>query len=72
MDGYGYLVILEHDSKYLSLYGYNRTLYKKEGDIVNAGDIIAAVGNSSGQKQDGLYFEIRQGNTPQNPAKWCR
>lgn len=72
MDGYGHLIILEHDNNYMSLYGYNRTLYKQEGDIVRANEAIASVGNSSGQSQDGLYFEIRQGTTPQNPARWCR
>ncbi|WMP15987.1 murein hydrolase activator EnvC family protein [Thiothrix lacustris] len=72
MDGYGYLIIIEHDNNYMSLYGYNRAIYKKEGTIVNANETIAAVGNSSGQSQDALYFEIRQGTTPQNPARWCR
>ncbi len=71
MDGYGHLIILEHDNKFLSLYGYNRAVYKKEGSIVGANETIAAVGNSSGQNQDGLYFEIRQGTAPQNPARWC-
>lgn len=72
MDGYGHLIIIEHDNNYMSLYGYNRAVYKKEGAVVNAGETIAAVGNSSGQSQDALYFEIRSGTTPQNPARWCR
>ena len=72
VNGYGHLVIIEHDHTYMSLYGYNRAVYKKEGDIVQANETIAAVGNSSGQSQDALYFEIRQGTTPQNPARWCR
>ncbi|MGB3916149.1 MAG: peptidoglycan DD-metalloendopeptidase family protein [Thiothrix litoralis] len=72
MDGYGHLIIIEHDNNYMSLYGYNRAIYKKEGAIVNANETIAAVGNSSGQSQDALYFEIRQGTSPQNPARWCR
>ena len=72
MDGYGHLIIIEHDNNYMSLYGYNRAIYKKEGTVVNANETIAAVGNSSGQSQDALYFEIRQGTSPQNPARWCR
>ncbi|UJS25374.1 murein hydrolase activator EnvC family protein [Thiothrix winogradskyi] len=72
MDGYGHLIIIEHDNNYMSLYGYNRAVYKKEGATVNANETIAAVGNSSGQSQDALYFEIRSGTTPQNPARWCR
>ena len=50
----------------------NRAVYKKEGAIVNANETIAAVGASGGQSRDGLYFAIRQGKTPQNPARWCR
>ncbi len=72
MDGYGHLIIIEHDNNYMSLYGYNRAVYKKEGATVSANETIAAVGNSSGQSQDALYFEIRSGTTPQNPARWCR
>jgi septal ring factor EnvC (AmiA/AmiB activator) len=72
MDGYGHLIIIEHDNNYMSLYGYNRTIYKREGEMVRANETIAAVGNSSGQNQDALYFEIRQGTAPQNPARWCR
>ena len=72
LKGYGYLVIIRHDNNYRSLYAYNRSVYKKEGDIVKVGDIIAAVGNSGSQSNSGLYFEIRKGTSPQNPSKWCR
>lgn len=72
MDGYGHLIIIEHDNNYMSLYGYNRAVYKQEGAVVSANETIASVGNSSGQSQDALYFEVRQGTTPQNPARWCR
>ena len=72
LQGYGLVVVVDHGSGDMSLYGYNRAIYKKEGAIVNANETIAAVGNSSGQSQDALYFEIRQGTSPQNPARWCR
>ena len=70
MDGYGHLIIIEHDQNYMSLYGYNRAVYKKEGQTVKAGETIAAVGNSSGQNENALYFEIRRKAVPQNPAQW--
>ncbi len=71
-NGYGYLVIIRHDNNYRSLYGYNRAIYVKTGQIVKGGTTIAAVGNSGGQQQNALYFEIRKGIRPRNPAKWCR
>lgn len=72
LNGYGYLIIIRHDKSYRSLYAYNRSVYKKAGQIVKAGEIIAAVGNSGGRANTGLYFEIRKGTIHQNPAKWCR
>lgn len=71
-NGYGYLVIIRHDNNYRSLYGYNRAVYVRQGQIVKGGSVIAAVGNSGGQQKNALYFEIRKGTTPKNPAKWCR
>ncbi len=72
LKGYGYLVIIRHDKNYRSLYAYNRSVYKKKGQIVKGGEIIAAVGNTGGRKNSGLYFEIRRGTKHQNPAHWCK
>jgi septal ring factor EnvC (AmiA/AmiB activator) len=72
LNGYGYLIIIRHDKSYRSLYAYNRAIYKKTGQTVNAGEVIAAVGNSGGQAQNALYFEIRRGTRLQNPSRWCR
>ena len=72
MEGYGHLIIIQHNKNYLSLYGYNRSVYKKEGTRVQANEVIAAVGSSGGQSQSALYFEIRKGRTPQNPSRWCK
>ena len=72
MEGYGHLIIIEHDRNYLSLYGYNRAVFKRVGQRVNANESIAAVGNSSGQARNALYFEIRKNSAPQNPASWLR
>ena len=70
--GYGFVVILQHDKSYRTLYAYNRAVYRRTGDVVKAGAVIAAVGNSGGQEQNALYFEIRRGARTQNPARWCR
>jgi len=72
LNGYGYLVIIRHDKNYRSLYGYNRAIYKKTGQTINAGEVIAAVGNSGGQTKNALYFEIRKGTRLQNPSSWCQ
>ena len=72
LKGYGYVIIIRHDKNYRSLYAYNRSIYKKTGQIVKTGEIIAAVGNSGRLEKPGLYFEISKGVTRYNPASWCR
>ena len=70
--GSGLLVIIDHGDGYLSLYAHNQTLLRNTGDVVKVGDAIATVGNSGGQEQIGLYFEIRHKGVPTDPAEWCR
>ncbi len=68
----GLLVIIDHGDGYMSLYGHNRELYKQSGDWVESGEIVATVGDTGGQHMTGLYFEIRQNGTPQDPHQWCK
>jgi len=70
LSGMGLLVIVDHGEGYMSLYGYNETTLKTAGDWVAPGDVIATVGESGGQPQPALYFELRQGARPVNPAIW--
>ena len=71
LQGFGFITIIDHDNGYLSLYGHNQELYKQAGDWVEAGEIIATVGDSGGQSQSGLYFELRHNGSPINPNAWC-
>jgi len=68
--GMGLLVIVDHGEGYMTLYGYNETILKKAGDWVAPGDVIATVGESGGQSEAGLYFELRSGTQPVNPRRW--
>jgi septal ring factor EnvC (AmiA/AmiB activator) len=70
--GLGNIIIVDHGDSYLSLYGHNESLFKSAGEWVEAGDIIASVGSSGGQKNSNLYFEIRKKGKPQNPTRWCK
>lgn len=69
--GFGLLMIISHGEGYMSLYGHNQVLYRGTGDWVTAGDTIATVGDSGGQNQTGLYFEIRISGKPSDPQRWC-
>jgi septal ring factor EnvC (AmiA/AmiB activator) len=68
--GFGNLLIVDHGNGYMSLYGNNETLYKQVGDVLNGGDTIASVGNSGGNDESGLYFELRHEGIPLDPTKW--
>ncbi|MFM9912272.1 MAG: peptidoglycan DD-metalloendopeptidase family protein, partial [Methylophilaceae bacterium] len=41
------------------------------GDEVQAGDHVAAIGNSGGNPEAGLYFELRYKSKPLDPLVWC-
>ncbi len=70
--GYGLLTIIDHGKGYMTLYAFNQSLYKAEGDWVDAGEVIASVGKSGGRSQAALYFGIRKNGRPVDPSKWCR
>lgn len=68
--GFGNLLILDHGDGYMSLYGYNQSLYKRVGDRVATGEVVAAAGMSGGGEESGLYFEIRYQGRPVDPLPW--
>ncbi len=70
--GFGNLIIVDHGEGYMSLYSNNESLYKQVGDRVQPGDAIATVGNSGGQPDTGLYFEMRHQSRPVNPLDWMK
>jgi len=70
--GFGLLMIVDHGNGYMTLYGHNQSLYKEAGDWVEAGQVIASVGNTGGTPQPGLYFELRHNGVPRNPLHWCK
>lgn len=70
LPGHGLLVIVDHGEGYMSLYGHNEALLKESGDWVAPGEAIAQVGDSGGQAQTALYFEIRRNGDPVDPQPW--
>ncbi len=67
--GYGNLVIIKHDDRYLSAYGHNRRLLVKEGNEVKQGEQIAEMGDS-GKEGVVLHFEIRHDGKPVDPLRY--
>lgn len=70
MRGQGNLLIVDHGKEYWSIYGNNQAILKHVNDTVKAGEVIATAGNSGGQEQSGLYFELRYRKKPLDPLEW--
>jgi septal ring factor EnvC (AmiA/AmiB activator) len=71
LQGFGFITIVDHGDGYMSLYGHSESLLKQAGEWVSAGEVIATAGDSGGQPQSGVYFEIRSRGKPIDPSKWC-
>jgi lipoprotein NlpD len=67
--GYGKLVIVKHNEDYLSAYAHNDVILVKEQHRVNAGDVIAKMGNTGAQRTM-LHFEVRFRGKSVNPLKY--
>jgi len=67
--GYGNLIILKHNSTYLTAYAHNQTLLVKEDQSVKKGQKIAEMGNSDADRVK-LHFEVRRQGKPVDPSKY--
>ncbi|UYG06869.1 peptidoglycan DD-metalloendopeptidase family protein [Halomonas sp. M4R1S46] len=67
--GYGNLILLKHNDQFLSAYAHNDSLRVKENDVVEAGEVIATMGDSDAEDVR-LHFEVRKGGQPQDPLEF--
>ncbi len=68
--GFGNLLIIDHGDDFLSVYGNNESLLAAVGAAVKSGESVATVGNSGGNPDSGLYFELRHRGQPFDPLRW--
>ncbi len=59
MDGFGYLVILEHDNGMRTYYAHQKNVACKVGDSVMQGDVIGYIGTSGRSTGPHVHFEVR-------------
>jgi lipoprotein NlpD len=69
LKGYGNLIIVKHNARYLSAYGFNRELIAREGDRVKRGERVAVAGRSA-NGEGLLHFEIRQNGVAVDPLRF--
>ena len=67
----GYVIGVQHQNGYLSLYKHNSIILKSIGDFVSAGEHVAIIGNS-GDLSSGphLHFELWHEGIPVNPENY--
>jgi septal ring factor EnvC (AmiA/AmiB activator) len=69
--GFGNLLVIDHGDDFLSVYGNNESLLAAVGAAIKNGQTVATVGNSGGNPESGLYFELRHRGLAFDPMKWA-
>jgi septal ring factor EnvC (AmiA/AmiB activator) len=70
--GYGNMVIIDHGNHYYTVYAHLEEIFKSPGDSVQAGEVIATVGDTGSLSGPGLHFEVRHHGKPLDPMLWIR
>ena len=68
--GYGRLIIIRHDKKFITAYAHNAQLLVSEGARVKAGQVIARMGQSGNAGRVMLHFELREQGRPKDPLAY--
>ena len=68
--GYGNLVIISHGNGIQTYYGHNSKLYVTNGQYVEQGQEIAAMGSTGVSTGPHCHFEIRINGVAQNPQNY--
>ena len=72
LPGFGQCVILDHGAGYYTLYAHLEGVFVDKAEKIARGQVIAEVGRPAPGDDPQLYFEVRQGRTPLDPADWLR
>ena len=70
--GYGNMIIIDHGNSYYTVYAHTEETFKSKGDKVDAGEVIATVGDTGSLTGAKLYFEVRHHGKPMNPLNWLK
>lgn len=69
LNGYGSLIIVQHNKDFLTAYSHNRKLLVKIGDVVRQGQQIAEMGDENNSRVS-VGFELRHDGKPIDPMPY--
>ncbi len=70
--GYGNMIIIDHGNNYYTIYAHAQELFAAQGDTVEAGEVVATVGDTGSMIGPSLHFEVRHHGKPEDPLKWIK
>jgi septal ring factor EnvC (AmiA/AmiB activator) len=70
--GYGNMIIIDHGDNYYTVYAHIEESFKTAGDVVEAGEVMATVGDTGSITGPKLYFEVRHHGKPLDPMQWLK
>lgn len=70
LKGYGWLILVKHDKKFITAYAYGAEPKVKEGQKVKKGDVLGLVGKTGRASTPRLHFQIREDTKAENPLKY--
>lgn len=70
LKGFGNSVIIDHGYQYFTITSRIERMLVTNGANVKRSDIIGITGSTATIMDDGLYFEIRHKDVPQDPLQW--
>ena len=68
--GYGNMILVKHDGGLITVYAHNAANDVADGAAVARGQKIATVGRTGTATAPHLHFEIRRGETPEDPFRY--
>jgi septal ring factor EnvC (AmiA/AmiB activator) len=72
LKGYGEIIVINHGTRFFSVYAHLSKREKDKGDLVGKREVIGLLGETGSLSGPGLYFEIRRGGKPLDPLKWLK
>ena len=68
--GYGTIILIKHDSNWISAYAHCSGVKVSRGDKVKKGQVIGTIGKTGNVSEPQLYFSLRKGREAVDPLKY--